>query len=268
MNGRNLIKPVLEKPVVGGSKDVWGDILNANIDKVDKFNDELLLEVADINGELTRLETDKATKADLNTTNGEVTKLQNNKVSRSGDTITGMLAIQRNGSGETAIAINSTANGNADIYVGGSHGKGVGFKNRTSGKGIFLKENGDIILEANNLPTTSKDLAGAFTEVISNNQKMMGVSDSVVYIQDVGEKKVGKGYIDKVTKEVYVCMVTNTDTDIKLGKFELATNMENRGRIAKIEEILGIYQPVFNITELSVSRDENVTATTLTYIQK
>lgn len=268
MNGRNLVKPTLEKPTIGGSKDVWGDILNQNIDNADKFNDELLLEISDINGELSRLETDKATKVELNNTNSEITKLQSGKVSRAGDTMTGMLAIQRNGSGEVAIAINSTANGNADIYVGGSHGKGVGFKNRASSKGIFFKENGELVLEATNLPTTSKEVVGSISEVITTNQKMLGVSDSVVYIQDHGQKQMGKGYIDKVTKEVYVCMVTNSDTDIKLGKFELATNVEVRNRIAKIEEILGIYQPVFNITELSVSRDENVTATTLTYVQK
>ena len=214
--------------------------------------------------------TTKIAAKNLNTSSKEVisavNELNSKKSDLTGSTFTGLVAVKKDTNGEAMVALNS-AYGNGDIYSGGS-AKGVGFKNRTSGKGLFLGDDGSVKLEASNLPTTSKDLAGAFTEVISNNQKMVGVSDSVVYIQDVGEKKAGKGYIDKVTKEVYVCMVTNTDTDIKLGKFELATNVEVRNRIAKIEEILGIYQPVFNITELSVSRDENVSATTLTYTQK
>ena len=113
-----------------------------------------------------------------------------------------------------------------------------------------------------------EDVTSRLNRVEIDNKKFAGVSDTLLYIQDVGEKQIGEGYIDKVTGEIYICLATTTDTDIKLGKFELATNMENRSRIAKIEEILGIYQPVFNITELSVSRDENMPVTTLLYIQK
>lgn len=106
---------------------------------------------------------------------------------------------------------------------------------------------------------TSKNL-----ELLKGNS---GIKD-VFYIQDAGTKEIGKGYVDKVTKELYICLVENSDTDIKLGKFELATNIENRFRLMRLEQKLGVYQPVYGIKELKVSRDENNSSTSLTYTQK
>lgn len=122
-----------------------------------------------------------------------------------------------------------------------------------------LSANQGKILDEKIATETSKNL-----ELLKGNS---GIKD-VFYIQDVGIKEIGKGYIDKVTKELYICLVENGDTDIKLGKFELATNIENRFRLMRLEEKLGVYQPVYGIKELKVSRDENNSSPSLTYTQK
>ena len=108
------------------------------------------------------------------------------------------------------------------------------------------------------------DLKKETVELLNGNS---GIKD-VFYIQDVGKKEIGKGYLDKVTKELYICLVENEDTDIKLGKFELATNIENRFRLMRLEQKIGMYQYVYGIKELNVSRDENSSSPELTYTQK
>lgn len=90
-----------------------------------------------------------------------------------------------------------------------------------------------------------------------------GIS-SVTYIQDIGTKTQGQGYIDKSTGQLYLCKVTTTDTSVT-DKFLLATNIENRDRISVIEEKLGIYHPVGKISTISVSRDENSSSPNLSF---
>lgn len=50
-----------------------------------------------------------------------------------------------------------------------------------------------------------------------------GVS-SIIYIQDKGTKTLGRGYIDKGTGQIYLCLETNTDTTIT-SKFMSITNV-------------------------------------------
>lgn len=94
-----------------------------------------------------------------------------------------------------------------------------------------------------------------------------GVS-SIQYIQDDITKEKGKGYFDKTTGEMYICLVTTDEKNVTKGKFELASNIENRYRISKIEERLGIYSPISKINSISVSRDEGSTSPSLEYSEK
>lgn len=91
----------------------------------------------------------------------------------------------------------------------------------------------------------------------------MGVNN-LIYIQDVGEKTAGNGYVDKTTGQLYLCKTTNSDVTVT-DKFVLATNIKNRDRISVIEEKLGIYHPVGKISTIFVSRDENSSSPNLSF---
>lgn len=144
------------------------------------------------------------------------------------------------------------------------------------GQGLMnkAKEKIDTKLDKGGYVGTANDLKGLVDKVdekASKNLELLkgngGIKD-VFYIQDAGKKEIGKGYVDKITNELYICLVENSDTDIKLGKFELATNIENRYRLMRIEQRLGVYQHVYGIKELTVNRDENNSSSSLTYTQK
>ncbi|MGL5458888.1 MAG: hypothetical protein ACRDBY_04670 [Cetobacterium sp.] len=60
-------KPKLTKPVVGASIDLWGDVLNKNIDIQDSYNQELIEDSSRQDQELARLERDKISQSDLTT---------------------------------------------------------------------------------------------------------------------------------------------------------------------------------------------------------
>lgn len=110
-----------------------------------------------------------------------------------------------------------------------------------------------------------------WTELMTDRSKLFlgntGISRTQ-YIQDNITKEKGKGYFDKTTGELYICLATTDEKDVIKGKFELASNIENRYRIAKIEERLGIYSPISKITSISVSRDEGSTSPSLEYSEK
>lgn len=54
----------------------------------------------------------------------------------------------------------------------------------------------------------------------------LGINYSnVFYIQDVGQKTAGNGYVDKTTGQLYLCKTTNSDTSVT-SNFVLATNIE------------------------------------------
>lgn len=410
---RKIDKPVLEKPIVGGSKDVWGDILNVNIDNTEKFHTQLLSDLETKDAELARLERDKTSKSDLpdlvhpivdnyvessvkptineyidstskpainshveskkqelnsyvNTTNkpelDKYTKTKEGELdTHTGEKKSELDSYEKAKEGQLDSHTNTKKEelnqhtvqkqGQLDEYTTAkegeldshtiekknelnthekakekeldsyvttvnkpeldkytnikkeelnshtktkeseitqvtvtkkqeitAHGASELDKFNQGAKQEADKQIGRVVAEGDvqikRLDDYTKGLGPRVTELereTSKNLELLkgnsGIKD-VFYIQDVGTKEVGKGYIDKVTKELYICLVENEDTDIKLGKFELATNVEIRNRIAKIEEILGIYQPVFNITELSVSRDENNSSPSLTYTQK
>lgn len=61
-----LNKPFLEKPQIYGSIDVWGNILNENIDKSSVFMDEIIRDSESKDQELARLEKDKVNLVDVN----------------------------------------------------------------------------------------------------------------------------------------------------------------------------------------------------------
>lgn len=54
----------------------------------------------------------------------------------------------------------------------------------------------------------------------------------IVYIQDVGQKVAGNGYIDKTTGKLYLCINTNSDTSVT-SNFILASNVENAKKTQK-----------------------------------
>ena len=78
-----------------------------------------------------------------------INELNSKKSDLTGSTFTGLVAIKKDTDGEAMVALNS-AYGNGDIYSGGS-AKGVGFKNRTSGAGIFLDDTNDITVSSSQL---------------------------------------------------------------------------------------------------------------------
>lgn len=128
--------------------------------------------------------------------------------------------------------------------------------------GKYLEDNKQNKIDSG-LQTESKEIVGAINENIKITLGNSGVS-KVIYIQDVGEKTIGNGYIDKVTKSLYLCKATTRDTDVTTN-FILATNIENRDRISIIEEKLGIYYPVGKVSIISVSRDENSSSPLLSF---
>lgn len=85
-----------------------------------------------------------------------INELNSKKSDLTGSTFTGLVAVKKDTNGEAMVALNS-AYGNGDIYSGGS-AKGVGFKNRTSGKGLFLTDSGKLFLEGENIDGPRKDV--------------------------------------------------------------------------------------------------------------
>ena len=111
-----------------------------------------------------------------------------------------------------------------------------------------------------------KTLPKAWRKIDENYGLLLGNSgiEVISYIQTVGTKYVGYGYIDNVTNKLYRCINTTEDTDVTTN-FELATNIDNSSRLALIEERLGIYSPVGKIQSISVSRNEDSSSPILTY---
>ena len=61
----NISAPTLTKPIISGSVDVWGNILNENIDKTTQFNSQLIADSENQNQELARLEREKISKTEF-----------------------------------------------------------------------------------------------------------------------------------------------------------------------------------------------------------
>lgn len=61
------VKPALQKPVVGGSINEWGDILNSNIDVQDNFNNSILIDSEAKDSEIERLDREKVSRTDVDT---------------------------------------------------------------------------------------------------------------------------------------------------------------------------------------------------------
>lgn len=111
-----------------------------------------------------------------------------------------------------------------------------------------------------------KTLPKAWKKIDENYGLLLGNSgiEVISYIQTVGTKYLGYGYMDSVTNKLYRCVNTTEDTDVTTN-FELATNIDNSSRLALIEERLGIYSPVGKIQSISVSRNEDSSSPLLTY---
>lgn len=67
------------------------------------------------------------------------------------------------------------------------------------------------------------DTAEKIEKLLKGNS---GITD-VIYIQDAGTKTYEKGYIDKETGELYMCIVESTDSVDVDSNFMLATNIKN-----------------------------------------
>lgn len=107
-----------------------------------------------------------------------IEKLESGKSDLTGSTFTGLVAVKKDTNGEAMVALNS-AYGNGDIYSGGS-AKGVGFKNRTSGKGLFLGDDGSIKLHIENLNSKIKDVVSNI-----NSNFAQFISNGVTNINDI-----------------------------------------------------------------------------------
>lgn len=99
-----------------------------------------------------------------------INELNSKKSDLTGSTFTGLVAVKKDTNGEAMVALNS-AYGNGDIYSGGS-AKGVGFKNRTSGKGLFLADDGSVKLGSTNLTTNAKEVITSINELKSEIEQL------------------------------------------------------------------------------------------------
>ena len=74
---KNISKLVIEKPVVGGSVDVWGSIINKDLDNIGAFADEVATKMDTHDQEIANLTNDKVSKDEVETT---ITPIVNNYV--------------------------------------------------------------------------------------------------------------------------------------------------------------------------------------------
>lgn len=74
---KNISKLVIEKPVVGGSVDVWGNIINKDLDNIGAFADEVATKMNTHDQELANLANDKVSKNEIET---NITPIVNNYV--------------------------------------------------------------------------------------------------------------------------------------------------------------------------------------------
>lgn len=97
-----------------------------------------------------------------------------------------------------------------------------------------LYDDGTVNIKSADLKTENKNITKAINEVYDNQLGNTGILE-VIYIQDSGTKTKGLGYVDKITKKVYLCINTNTDTSIT-SNFILATNVDTA---RKIDDMIG-----------------------------
>lgn len=97
-----------------------------------------------------------------------------------------------------------------------------------------LYDDGTVNIKSADLKTENKNITKAINEVYDNQLGNTGILE-VIYIQDSGTKTKGLGYVDKITKKVYLCINTNTDTSIT-SNFILATNVD---AVRKIDDMIG-----------------------------
>lgn len=97
-----------------------------------------------------------------------------------------------------------------------------------------LYDDGTVNIKSEDLKTENKNITKAINEVYDNQLGNTGILE-VIYIQDSGTKTKGLGYVDKITKKVYLCINTNTDTSIT-SNFILATNVDTA---RKIDDMIG-----------------------------
>ena len=74
---KNINRLVIEKPVVGGSVDVWGNIINKDLDNIGAFADEVATKMDTHDQELANLKNDKVSKNEVEAT---ITPIVNNYV--------------------------------------------------------------------------------------------------------------------------------------------------------------------------------------------
>lgn len=74
---KNISRLVIEKPVVGGSVDVWGNIINKDLDNIGAFADEVATKMDTHDQELANLKNDKVSKNEVEAT---ITPIVNNYV--------------------------------------------------------------------------------------------------------------------------------------------------------------------------------------------
>ena len=127
-----------------------------------------------------------------------VNELNSKKSDLTGATFTGLVAVKKDTNGEAMVALNSK-HGNGDIYSGGS-AKGVGFRNRTSGKGLFLGDDGSVKLEASNLEGDIKNVVEsinkkAIGQVRTNDLNNISFSGLYYYNDIVNIPETRYGYV-------------------------------------------------------------------------
>lgn len=88
----------------------------------------------------------------------------NTRALKSGDSFTGTITVTGLSDGDKNIYFDNI-NGRGAIYCGGNDGNGISFINYASNKKLMLKDDGGLILHANNLQTPNKELVSAVNYV-------------------------------------------------------------------------------------------------------
>lgn len=96
-------------------------------------------------------------------------------------------------------------------------------------KPIWDKESADIRVFNENMDIIDETITESFNTTKGLEKLLKGNSGitDVIYIQDAGTKTYGKGYIDKETGELYMCIMESTESVDVDGNFTLATNLKN-----------------------------------------
>ena len=163
-------------------------------------------------------------------------QLQNNKVSKTGDIMTGSLAIKTNTWSE--IQFNDSDNKRIGTVGSDIALKKTFLHDYESQSGVDIYTDGRMEIFAKNLITPSKEGIAAINDIYSILQKNSGLDfdQNLLYLNDSGTKMQGKIYFDRLAQGMFECIQTTTTTVNDTTYFKNISNKENSARLSNLVE--------------------------------